>query len=598
MSDIFNFIVTELDPAVKRGEKMIIVDAEVKTGKRFIAQGHALYNSSSISEESYAQIFISSWIRRDDDGQRKEINAYFKGTNSEPRVFKINTEKSRVSCIRKLRELVLSHNKVIVHHDELDYGSGDDQHMAAVYEYCLSQEKICLISYSATYEEAMVEDYITNLSIIKPLKLKFKPPVEYRGVKWYCENNLVEEALPFFEKQNDTIILSEQAKQILRETEENVSSEDPEKNRKKLLIVRVNTSFEETKDLIDNDVFPELCCRENIRILPEFVHSRKELNTINVKWDDYEWWKKHMEISRGSGKFIEILFIDQSSTRSTDWFCHPWLSGYHDYHPPNSSVSCSGQSNPRPVYYTNKMCNGVRVYNNQEFYPKLYGQKDVIEYMAGIIPLSKLKRPVSSRSKVCENTNTFGRVLKINFNDEELENMGQYLNSNLSDNTRNILDREIRNKLPEQLSRMKHQERDKFEISGFTRTLKGKRTYRQSTTTQGGIYTVASNYLRSLNSGPGGGVGEIGGEVYNNRGNYYWVDLATEDLEFEIEKEKFTITKGTAYITYGIPDPNLSSDEDNEDEDDDEEEGETKYVHKKTNKSMFYTSTENRTQSP
>ena len=34
------------------------------------------------------------------------------------------------------------------------------------------------------------------------------------------------------------------------------------------------------------------------------------INGGNVKW----------EIERGDGKFILILFIEQSSTRSTDWF--------------------------------------------------------------------------------------------------------------------------------------------------------------------------------------------------------------------------------------------------------------------------------------
>jgi len=589
MPEIFNFVVNQLDPAVKRGERKITVCAEVKTGKRFIAQVHALYNSS-ISGGNCVHFFISAFIRRDDDRQRREINEYFRGSNNDQRVFKINTEKSVHNCIRTLREYNEKYDKVIVHHDELDYGSGNEQHMAAVYEYCISQEKICLISYSATYEEAMVDDYVINLSNINPLKLVFVPPEEYRGVKWYCENNLVEEAKPFFEKQNDTIVLSEQAKKILRETEENLSSEDQEKNRKKLLIVRVNLSFEEVKDLIDNDVFPELRCREDIRILPEFVHSRKDLNTMTVKWDDYEWWRKHMEISRGSGKFIEIIFIDQCSTRSTDWFCHPWLSAYHDYHP-NPSVSCSGQSNPRPVYYTNKMCNGVRVYNNQEFYPKLYGQKSIIEYMAGLIPLNKLNIPVSSRSKVCSNISTFGSVIEIHLSNEEFEDIRDCLENNLNDSSRNKLDEKIRNKLHEPLSKMKPQDRNKFENNSLRRTLKGKRVYKNNSSKQGGIYTVASNNVRGLNSGPGGGVGEIGGEAYNNRGNYYWIDVAMEDLEYEIEKEIKVIKKGTLFLTYGIPDPvsDLSSDDDDSNDDNEEEEI-VKYVHKKTNKSMFYKS--------
>jgi hypothetical protein len=50
------------------------------------------------------------------------------------------------------------------------------------------------------------------------------------------------------------------------------------------------------------------------------------------------------------------------------------------------------------------MCNGIRVYN-EEFFPKLYGQKDIIEYMAGYKKLRDLNRPVSSRAKIFDNLN-------------------------------------------------------------------------------------------------------------------------------------------------------------------------------------------------
>ena len=610
MNEIFNFVVNDLHPCVKSGEIKIIVAAEVKTGKRFIAQANAVYNSSISGNqgETYAQIFMSSWVRRDDDGQRKELNAYFKGTHQDQRVFKINTEKSRVLCIKKIKDLLLNYDKVIVHHDELDYGSGTDQHMAAVYEFCINQSKICLIEYSATYEEAVVENSInkssTNEEIIentnmitpniKPVILKFTPPKEYRGVKWYCDNNLVYDATPFFENHDDTIILSEDAKLILKEAEANLSSDNQKENRKKLIIVRVNTHFEQTKDLIDSEIFPELQCHDDIRILPQFVHSRKELNTMTVKWDDYDWWKRQMEVERGDGKFLLILFIDQSSTRSTDWFCHPWLSLYHDYHPPNASVGSCGQSNPRIVYYTNKMCNGKKVYNDEEFFPKIYGQKDVIEYMAGIKTLNELKRPVSSRSKVFEKLNTFGSVIQINFNEQEMVELSQFIKGSLNNSSRDELSKKIEPKIKVFYDNLKKQEKKKYKEFYNNRTLKGKRTFDKNSYQAGGIYTVATNKTRNLNSGPGGGIGED----YNDREKYYWIDLALDDLELEIENETIKIPKGTAYITYGIADPDLSSDDDDddsndddhddEDDNDDEDSGKGKFAHRKTKKSMFF----------
>lgn len=609
MNEIFNFIVNDLHPCVNSGVREIIVPAEVKTGKRFIAQAYAVYNSSISGNqgETYAQIFMSSWVRRDDDGQRKELTAYFKGTHQDQRVFKINTEKSRILCIKKIKDLLIIYDKVIVHLDELDYGSGTDQHMAYVYEFCINQLKICLIKYSATYEEAVVENSINksstnettieNSNIVRPniksVKLKFNPPKEYRGVKWYCDNNLVYEATPFFENQNDTIVLSEDAKLILKEAETNLSSVNSKENRKKLIIVRVNTNFEQTKDLIDSEIFPELQRHDDIRILPHFVHSRKELNTTTVKWDDYSWWKRKMEVEHGDGKFLLILFIDQSSTRSTDWFCHPWLSLYHDYHPPNASVSCCGQSNPRPVYYTNKMCNGKKVYNDEEFFPKIYGQKDVIEYMAGKKTLNEIKRPVSSRSKVYENLNTFGPVIEIKFSQQELIELNQSINDNLDDRSRVELSKKIKEKLDDFFKDLKPQEKKKYNEYHNNRTLKGKRKYVNKENQQGGIYTVAKKKIQNLNSAPGGG---LDSEDYNDREKYYWIDLALDDLEFEIENETIKIPKGTAYITYGIADPEVSSDDEtdsNDDEDDEDNDnnvhdsGKGKFAHRKTKKSMY-----------
>jgi len=203
MPDIFNFVTREIHRNVTRGESEIIISAQVKTGKRFIAQAYSVFTTPIVGEK-VAHVFVSAWVRRDDDNQRKQLDAYFQGTKSDPRVFKINTEKSRLRCIEKLKKIVLNHDKVIVDLDELDFGSGSEQHMAAVYEYCINQEKIVLISYSASYEEAVL-DSLTNTQRKKPVLLTFKPPLEYRGAKWFCENNLVHEAKPFFDMSGEDV---------------------------------------------------------------------------------------------------------------------------------------------------------------------------------------------------------------------------------------------------------------------------------------------------------------------------------------------------------------------------------------------------------
>jgi hypothetical protein len=566
MPDIFNFISKDLHKKVLKGENNIIIPAQVKTGKRFIAQAYSAYTTPIVGE-STAHVFVSSFIRVDDNKQRLMLNAYFQAGTNEQRVFKINTEKARLRCIKRLIEIVAKHDRVIVHLDELDYGSGSEQHMAAVYEYCINQEKIILISYSASYEEATIESFINISGPNKPVVVPFTPPAEYRGAKWFCDKGLIIDAKPFFDANEETITLSESAKEILKRAKERLSSDDPKVNCRKLMIVRVNTPFEATKNLIDTNTFPELeRVQGDVRIFPKFIHSNKELNTTVVKWDDYNWWKNEIDIER-SGKFLMILFIDQCSTRSTDWFCHPWLNVYHDYHGLETPMNTCIQSNLRPVYYTNKMCDGIKVYMDEEFFPEIHGQKEVVEYVAGLKSIGDISRPVSSRTKVFEKLKTYGPVMVVKFNNQEMEKLMPTLNGALNDTKRKILELAIRDKL--RSSELKILE---------GRTLKGKRTFNKDTT-GGGIYTVATKKLRNINSGPGGGIGEIGGDVYNNRGQYFWADFALEELEFTLEGKNIQIPKGSVYITYGIADPPVEDDDTSSD---------SEYAHRVGPLSMYH----------
>lgn len=576
MPEIFRFVTRDIHLNVVRGETDIIIPAQVKTGKRFIAQAYSAF-TTPITGEKTAHVFISAWVRRDDDNQRKMLNAYFQGTKAAPRVFKINTERASLKCKEELEKIIKTHDRTIVTLDELDYGSGSEQHMAAVYEYCMSQEKITLISYSASYEEATIAPVIHATGAKKPIVLPFTPPPEYRGAKWYCDNNLVFEAEPFFDISGEDVSVSASAKALLERAKARLSSQNPKESRKKLLIVRQTTGFERIKEKIVNETIPELCGNDEIRILPHFIHSRKELNTMTVLWDNYNWWKRRMEVEHGSGKFLLILFIDQSSTRSTDWFCHPWLSAYHDYHPPDTPVNTCIQANLRIVYYTNKMCEGVKVYQDEEFFPEVHGQKEVIEYVAGKKSLAQMTRPVTSRTKIFEHLKTFGPVLTATFTSEELARLP--LEGRLTDETRQIVQAAILEKLKPAERRMLGE-----------RTLHNRRKYTRDADDLICIHTLAANKARNINCGPvrsGGGYfggaiggGGAGGELYNNRGNYFWAEFALDELETTCEGKVIKIPKGTVYITHGIPDPVLEDDTSTVSSGEDNE-------HRVTQKSMY-----------
>jgi len=293
---------------------------------------------------------------------------------------------------------------------------------------------------------------------------------------------------------------------------------------------------------------------------------------MTVKWDDYSWWKRQIEIERGGGKFLLILFIDQSSTLSTDLFCHPWFYTYHDYHPPETPINSCIQSNLRGVYYTNKRCEGVKVYMDEEFFPEIHGQKDVIEYVAGLKTLRNIARPVSSRTKVFDDLKTFGPIITARFTAAELAVLP--IGGRLTDETRSALQMAILEKLTPAERKMLGE-----------RSLHSKRIYGADFTDEGGIYGAAINKLRKINSAPvrnGGSAvgGGIGGELYNTRGNYFWADFATADLETTYDGQVIKIPRGTVYITHGVADPVV------EDDDDDSSTTSGK-VHRVTKKSMY-----------
>ncbi len=579
--ELYNCVTKQVHPAIQKGHKFIVFRAEVKTGKRFAVEIYALYTTpldpTNIAPgERIVHVFISSWVRIADNNQREELQKYLRGSKHDTRVFKIKNEKSRIICIKKLQQLVDQNDMVIVHDDELDYGSGRDQHMAAVFDFCLSHEKIRLICYSASPEEAIM-DRLTTTSYKLPLLINFIPPANYRGAKWFCDNNLVYDAKPFFNiTESGEITVSDSTKELLQRAKNRILSNDPRENKKKLLIVRQINNFGSIYDLVNNDSFPELMSDSNIRILKHFVHSNSEYNDMNIRWDDYKWWKRQMEEER-EGKFLLILFLDQSSTRSTDWFCHPWLTAYHDYHPEDTPINTSLQSNLRGVYFTNKFCDGKQVYNNEEFFPEIHGQKDVIQYAAGIIPITSVKRSVSTRGKVFEEIPTFGPVISIQLNQQEFEENKERLSESLTNTSKDYLKKLIISKL---------KPRDKREFDFENRQLHGKRRYYRcdESEAQGGIYTVAGNCLRKINSRPGGG-NDVQDGSYDNRHQYFWIDVAMDNLQFSWESQAVIIPKGTIYVTYGLKDPEV--DDDNESVSSESSNEDPNHQHRTKKTSMF-----------
>lgn len=586
--EIANFVETDMYPSTHiRNVKRTVVNAPVKCGKRFMVQAYASYTTPiKPTDTRTANIFVSSFVRTDDKKQRNELMEYLQG------VYSINSKKRVQACIKELEGMLREYDRIIVHHDELDYGSGHTQHMAKIYEFCMCHSKIQMIQYSASAEEGIIQP-LTADDVDIPHVITFNPPSGYRGAEWYLAKNLVYDAKPFFQTTTDGIIVTEQGKEILELARQNLASDDPIVQNRRLVIVRETEFLPMVKDAKMAKQIPEFIYdRARNKIQVHFVHSRKEVGTASIEWDNYNFWEMFMN-EENDGKIV-VIVIDKSSSRSTDWFCHPWVAAYHDYHSDNSFVNTIIQSNLRVSFYTNKKYNGEDVYKGQEFPIRLYGCKKIMEYVAGRLPLDELDRGMSARSRTFPVIHTFSLPYRIMLSAEDLEMYREDIECRLNAESKERLSELLKTYIEDVDVRQALTDRE----------LKGKRRYtgqraqpegeegedEEINVVQGGITTVATNYIKKIPSRPGGGCVN---DDYDLRDEFWFVDIALNDITFTFDGKQHVIPKGTAYIVWGIKD---GSEEDIFDDDDSVESESTttfvpdrtkQYAHRSTGKSMY-----------
>ena len=293
----------------------VAVKAEEKSGKREIMECvHCLLNLEN--DFTPYSVYVTALDRKDTKVQFVEQETF--GITS-------LVARNWGVLLSEVVEMLSQHpnSKIFIHMDEDDYGTGDKQNMAQIYNYDkVGHDRVMFIGYSATPEELeKSKDHS-----IKWSQVQFTPAPSYFGAEKYLKKNLVREPHTFFDGQGFT----PHADDILAEIRQNCVSDRKEVRQRNVIVVR--------------DVTPK---KLGIITARKSEFEDKYLCEVHVfdmhaefKWGDLNSWKDlgRTPIEDEDGLVLSysykpvVIFISQTCTRSTE-ICpsgHRRLYAWHD----------------------------------------------------------------------------------------------------------------------------------------------------------------------------------------------------------------------------------------------------------------------------
>ena len=276
--------------------KNIVVEAEEKTGKREIVEIIAL-----LTENDYRNEYYTAFTEKSINSQIEEIQRY--GIRAEKLT---SFDKADAIADRIETELAsAAENGVgldfIVHVDELDYGSGNNQSLHPL----IKARSYTKVYYSATTDELKKEMNNSDFHLEK-----FVPNTNYRGAQYFLDNDLVHISKPFIqEDDNGCICYTEQA----NERAASLTNERP------CGIVRLTkgTDYDDLKKSLGITPENPSVYSDELRCWCTFVDSKikKRFDPANIK---------HIEEKT-------ILFVNQCWRRSTELRGHEKIAFMHDH---------------------------------------------------------------------------------------------------------------------------------------------------------------------------------------------------------------------------------------------------------------------------
>jgi hypothetical protein len=339
------------------------IKAPVKSGKRQMVE----YIKVSDKNPKRKHIFISAFHRIADESQRKELENY--GL----KVYSICNKKHSDKCLKEITKLIDNDkNEVIIHLDECDYGSGYKQNLAKIWEKFKGNTMVKLILYSATIEEAAFSAELKELEYSDSKVYRYYPPETFCGPKTFLSKGLVSEVEKFFylDKEKQKFVLSKQGLEIIMGLKESIK-DNPNRN---IVIIRLsyfdkNTNYDKKKaiyNIIENIYNIDGFDIEQFRIIIDKGDSKFNemdgINLLDIKWTDKTSWDPKKGIH--PKETLTLIFIDQTSSRSTEWECHHRIYAYHDYRK-NVCFATVSQAVERVNHYSTKYSDGfqpIKVY--------------------------------------------------------------------------------------------------------------------------------------------------------------------------------------------------------------------------------------------
>jgi len=429
--EICDFVRNNVLPLIHDDEtRRILIDGDVKSGKREIVEYIAMRDENN---PRIKHIFISAFHRKADKTQREELGQH------NLTVFSLSSKKVLENAIEFInRNLLSSDTKIIIHFDECDFGTGNNQIVSKLWYEFKNNNNIKFLLYSATGEEVRLSEQITQDSTDDSFMdgfyeegvcLKFTPPDSYCGAKKFLDEGLVIEATPFFKvNEYNNIELTPQSKKIMKDAIFNLKEQKKKKRKledlldkaeeesneaemcrfKKELeifhiknIIPVRLSYylssegilEEKKAIyrfINNiESIPEL---KNVQIIVDNTDDKKNKCTKDnvteepVQWSSLNYWDQ-----KSSEKLILIIY-DQTSSRSTEWKHHDRIFAVHDFSS-NITYSSNAQKQLRISHYigTYGSFQRIKVYGHVKTFQLAAEQISVNDFLIAAWKMKKVR---------------------------------------------------------------------------------------------------------------------------------------------------------------------------------------------------------------
>lgn len=298
-------------------QKICIVKAPVKSGKRWMVIGQALRGMSPMKEKE-KHIYLTSLNRIDITTQLKEYHQY--GVEA----FISKGKEDIENVINRIKKIISKNTKVICHIDESDYGSGNKQLLKTCFDFLVGEANCKrIVLYSATNEEVLLSKFNQTENVFE-----YIPPQNYHGANWFLKEKLVHEPSPFYNLELDT--LTQEGNLLIHKL----------KNENKLFgVVRFSPA---EYNRIKKSKFRDLINEQGIRV--EYIDSE----------NSFSWETDYRNFN---GK--TLLVVCQTCTRSTEVKFHDKILFWHDYRKESSTYATLSQAFLRVAHYEKNNQSGL-----------------------------------------------------------------------------------------------------------------------------------------------------------------------------------------------------------------------------------------------